>query len=221
MSAVSGLAGVSGLGSASSPQIKKDEMGQEDFLKLLVAQMKNQDPTKPMDNFQFLSQIAQFGMVDGIQNLETSFGSVADSMRQNQLVEASSLLGRKVIAESGDARLTNGGLIEGQVAVPAGARDVVVEVRSSQGTVVYSSTVPTGAQGELPFAWNGTNYDGGIMPAGQYKVSARGLVDGQMTELEVSTLQQVESITVAASGAVELSLANGEVMPLTNIKQFK
>lgn len=59
------------------------------------------------------------------------------------------------------------------------------------------------------------------MPAGQYKVSARGLVDGQMTELEVSTLQQVESITVAASGAVELSLANGEVMPLTNIKQFK
>ncbi len=117
--------------------------------------------------------------------------------------------------------MTNGGLIEGQVAVPAGARDVVVEVRSSQGAVVYSSTVPTGANGELPFAWNGTNYDGGIMPAGQYKVSARGLVGGQMTELEVSTLQQVESITVAASGAVELSLANGEVMPLTNIKQFK
>lgn len=221
MSAVSGLAGVSGLGGASSPQIKKDEMGQEDFLKLLVAQMKNQDPTKPMDNFQFLSQIAQFGMVDGIQNLETSFGSVADSVRQNQLVEASSLLGRKVIAEGGDARLTNGGLIEGQVAVPAGARDVVVEVRSSQGAVVYSSTIPTGAQGELPFAWNGTNYDGDIMPAGQYKVSARGLVGGQMTELEVSTLQQVESITVAASGAVELSLANGEVMPLTDIKQFK
>ena len=58
----------------------KSELGQEDFLALMVAQLENQDPTKPMDNNEFLSQMAQFSMVEGIENLNGSFSSVSESV---------------------------------------------------------------------------------------------------------------------------------------------
>ena len=65
--------------SNSGPQKASNDLGQPDFLKLMVAQLENQDPTKPMDNNQFLSQMAQFSMVNGIDSLNTSFGSVSDA----------------------------------------------------------------------------------------------------------------------------------------------
>ena len=54
----------------------RDKVGQDQFLELMITQLKNQDPMKPMDNGQFLSQMAQFGTVSGINDLQKSFGSL-------------------------------------------------------------------------------------------------------------------------------------------------
>ena len=64
-----------GLGLARKPEVKKEELGQDQFLKLMTTQLQNQDPFKPMENGEFLSQMAQFGTVSGIQGLQDSFRS--------------------------------------------------------------------------------------------------------------------------------------------------
>ena len=77
-----------------------NELGQADFLELMVAQLKNQDPTKPMDNSEFLSQMAQFSMVNGIEGLNTSFSSVSESILGSQGLQAATLLDRQALVDS-------------------------------------------------------------------------------------------------------------------------
>jgi hypothetical protein len=72
-------------------------MGSEDFLTLMVAQLENQDPTKPLDNMQFMGQLAQFGTVSGIQELNEAFGGLSAALGSNQALQAASLVGRDVV----------------------------------------------------------------------------------------------------------------------------
>lgn len=206
---------------AALPREAKDTLGQKDFMKLLVAQMENQDPSKPMDNFQFLSQIAQFGMVNGIQNLETSFGDVATSFRQGQVVEATNLLGRKVMSSSDTAHLGAGGTVEGEIELPGRAQNVVLEVRNPGGTLIHTSQFGGELDGTVKFGWNGTNSNGEVVPPGTYRITARGLIEGKSHAFDVKTMNTVDSVTVTAEGSVALTLANGEVTQLDGISQFK
>ncbi len=198
-----------------------DSLGQQDFLELLVAQMENQDPTKPMDNFQFLSQIAQFGMVDGIQGLQTSFGSVADSFKQSQLLQASSLLDRDVLAESNIGTFTPTDNIRGIVNVTDPTSQVTVEVRSSNGVLVDSFQLGSSNGGELAYEWDGRGRNGESLPYGQYFVHAKGLSNGEPISLSVDTLNRVESITIDEQALVSLTLTSGETVDLAAVKEIR
>ena len=73
-----------------------DVLGQSDFLKLMTTQLQNQDPMKPMESGEFFSQIAQFSLVSGVEELQTSFQQVADAMYSTQTLQASAMVGRSV-----------------------------------------------------------------------------------------------------------------------------
>ncbi len=199
----------------------KSDLGQEDFMALLVAQLENQDPGKPMDNFDFLSQIAQFGMVDGIQNLQGSFSEVADSFRTGQLIQATGLLGRQVVADSPTAMLAADGFIEGTIDVPAGSANISIEVTTANGERVWAETLPAGQAGLQPFLFEGKRSDGRELPAGSYTVSATTQVAGQTQVLTVNTLNRVESVSVDATGELSLALSNGEEVGFHSIEEFK
>lgn len=209
----------SGVSSAPT-RTPKDQLGQQDFLRLLVAQMENQDPSKPMDNFEFLSQIAQFGMVDGIQNLQTSFQGVSDSFRQGQIVQATGLLGRQIPTDSGDVYLASGGTVSGEIELPARAQNVILEVRDSGGKLIHDSQFSGELSGNVNFGWNGTNSNGEVVAPGTYRITARGQINGEAQSFVVSTMNTVDSITVAADGGVQLSLTNGEVKSLGEVTRF-
>src|SRR5690625_1502858 len=76
------------------------EIGQEDFLKLMVTQLQNQDPFSPMENGEFLAQIAQFTTATGIQELQQSFERFSSNIKTEQALQAASLVGRNVVVES-------------------------------------------------------------------------------------------------------------------------
>ena len=86
-----------------------EQMGSEDFLALMVAQLENQDPTKPMDDMQFMGQLAQFGTVSGIQDLQDSFSGLSSSLTASRALEAANLVGRRVATEGNVALLAPGG----------------------------------------------------------------------------------------------------------------
>lgn len=198
-----------------------DALGQQDFLRLLVAQMENQDPTKPMDNFQFLSQISQFGMVDGIQNLESSFESVASGFKNNQLLEATNLIDRRVAVNSELTSLSDQTPIEGSLLVEGPADNIVVEIRSAaNGDLVFSSSLGGGQRGELPFAWDGRKSDGSKASTGNYIVSGTAEFAGTQTRLDVMTINRVHGVTSSASGGINVLLESGEETDINSIKQF-
>ena len=91
---VDGSFDLSSLGLGVPAATKKTDLGQTDFLNLMMTELKNQDPTKPMDSSSFLGQLAQFGTVSGLANLQTSFDSLKTSLVSNQALQAASLVGR-------------------------------------------------------------------------------------------------------------------------------
>jgi hypothetical protein len=82
-----------------------DKLGQEQFLKLMITQLNNQDPFKPLESGEFLGQLAQFGTVSGIQDLQQSFQGLAGSMQSNQALQAAGLVGRSVYVPAQEAWL--------------------------------------------------------------------------------------------------------------------
>src|SRR3954462_4860426 len=114
----------------------KDQLGQNEFMQLMLAQLKNQDPFKAMDPSQFLGQLAQFGTVTGIQEMQTAFGTLSDSMRSSQVLDGSTMVGREVLVASEGATLQAEGSIKGAFDVPDGSTGLSLNIRDANGTLV-------------------------------------------------------------------------------------
>lgn len=168
-----------GLGSVSTDNKASKELGQEDFLKLLVAQMKNQDPSSPADNGEFLSQIAQFSMVSGIDELGVSFDGIASSMYSTQAMQAASLVGREVLTESSSAFLTPGYPIDGLMHFTEAADAVTLTITDSAGRLVESAEIGVTEEGSQIFSWPGLDAEGNQLPAGEYSFSVTAFVNGE------------------------------------------
>src|SRR5271165_6830555 len=111
-------------------------LGGTDFLTLMLAQLKNQDPTSPVDSNVFLTQLAQLSEVQGITQLNTSFTNLSNSMVGNQAMQASSLLGNQALVPSSTATLTSAGTaVTGAVGVPQTTSQVLVNVADSSGKI--------------------------------------------------------------------------------------
>src|SRR5271165_4352703 len=112
--AATGGSGASGTGAAGATTL-----GGTDFLTLMLAQLKNQDPTSPVDSNEFLGQLASLSEVQGITQLNTSFSNLSNSLSSGQAMQASSLLGHQVLAASSTGSLaTAGATLTGAVSVP-------------------------------------------------------------------------------------------------------
>lgn len=198
-----------------------EDLGQEDFLELMVAQLENQDPTKPMDNFEFLSQIAQFGTVEGIQGIEQGFADLSSVLNANQTLQAASLVGSKVVTESNLGVLPAEGTLDASIQLNGTASEVQIFVQDLSGRLIHSRTLGGAPPGELNFQWDGTTDDGGIAPAGQYRISAEAVISGQVQGASVHTHSLVESVTIDPTGAgVLLNLSGDNQVTLGEVKSF-
>src|SRR5450631_92951 len=133
-----GTPGSTGAASSATTSSSGTSLGGTDFLTLMLAQLKNQDPTSPVDSNTFLTQLAQLSEVQGINQLNTSFGSLSSSVSANQALQASSLLGHKALVASSTAQLAAAGTVTGAVNVPQTTSSVVLSVADSSGNVIRS-----------------------------------------------------------------------------------
>jgi flagellar basal-body rod modification protein FlgD len=201
---------------------KKDasDLGLETFLKLMITQLNNQDPFKPMENGEFLGQIAQFGTVSGLDKLNQSFDGLASSLTGNQALQASSLVGRQVLAPIERGYLAPGGMIAGRVDLDASASNLKVQVMDATGQLVRDLSLGTQAPGTVEFAWDGVKNDGTYAPPGAYslRVSAdRG--DGSET-LQTQLYATVDSVSLNGAQGLSLNLAGLGPLPLDQVNQI-
>jgi flagellar basal-body rod modification protein FlgD len=200
----------------------KKELGQEDFLKLLVAQLKNQDPSSPADNAEFLSQIAQFSMVSGIDKLGTSFNGIAGSFYTTQAMQASELVGRQVLVDSDAVTLEEGATTDGVLQVPEFAELVKIQVLDQSGELVKTLDPGDYRSGTSVFTWDGSNEAGDVLSEGAFTIAATALVDGTQQALPVQLYHTVDSIAVKrGDNSVELRLRNDQQVPFSHISQYR
>jgi flagellar basal-body rod modification protein FlgD len=193
--------GAAGSASQSGGTQKKDQLGQNEFLQLMLAQLKNQDPFKAMDPSQFLGQLAQFGTVTGIQEMQGAFTQLSDAMRSSQVLDGASMVGREVLVPSDEITLHAEGSVRGTIEVPEGITSLQVNIRDSAGALVRRMTLPTDS-GVQDFTWDGLADDGTRAAAGDYEIEAIASADGLSGSLEMLFSSRVNSVTIDSAGLV-------------------
>lgn len=202
-------------------------MGKNEFLELMMAQLENQDPLSPQGNTEFIAQMAQFSMVEGIQNLNQTTDTLVNSFKSSQALQASALVGRKVQVEGAAAVVKEGQGMEGALSVPPGSREMLAQILDDKGKVVkqldlsaYQSSDGSFAGGKVPFEWDGTDTEGQPVAAGTYYISANAAVAGVPTDLNTHVNVNVDSVTMGATGQISLNLSGYGTVSLAEVKEF-
>ncbi len=217
------VASVTGSTATKSNALQDSLSATEDrFLKLLVAQMRNQDPLNPLDNAQVTSQMAQLSTVSGINKLADLMQSLTSSFGQTQSLQAAGMIGRGVLTE-GSSIVLNGGAAMAGFELAGPADQVVVQIKDAAGNLIHSNNLGAQSAGVTVFQWDGTADNGSAMPAGNYRFEVQALQNGQpvqATRLSYGTVASV-SLPGAGSGAdVQLNLLNLGAVALSQIKQI-
>lgn len=157
-------------------------LGKDDFLKLLVTQLQNQDPLNPTDNTEFVAQLAQFSSLEGITNLNTSMDGISSGMSALKNSNSANLIGRSVKAEGSDFLYAGAPVTVGYDLTGAASR-VRVSVFDASGKLVRTMDAGAQASGLHDIAWDGTDNSGLNAPNGYYEftVTARDTADNAVS----------------------------------------
>ncbi len=215
----SALASLYSSGSSTSGTATRTAADTKDqFLQMLVAQMKNQDPLNPLDNAAVTSQMAQISTVEGIEKLNATMGKFTESATANA-ANSTALVGKTILTEG--SRLTwdaNTKSMQAGVALGEDASRIVVQLYNSGGQVVDTKTFTNQSAGTLTFAWTGTNNSDGTYGAGNYTMRVAA-VDALGATVDATPLNTtiVQGVT-QGNGAVRAQLANGSSIDVTDIR---
>jgi flagellar basal-body rod modification protein FlgD len=176
----SAVASATGASSASATGLQK-ALGKDDFLRLLLVQMQNQDPLSPVDNKEMLAQLAQFSSLEQLQGVSDRLDTLLLAQSSSSQLATTSLVGRSVTYLTDTVAWTGSGSVslQGSLAAPA---EVTVQIRDSTGKLVRTLALGTRSAGALELAWDGRDQSGNPVPAGTYSVSATaGIGDGAVS----------------------------------------
>ncbi|QIZ77250.1 flagellar hook assembly protein FlgD [Ferrimonas lipolytica] len=171
-------------------------LSQEDFFMLLSQQLANQDPFEPTDNDEMISQMSSFATVDGIEALNESIDDMNASLASSQALEASGLVGQKVLIPSSQTFLDETGSISGVVSVPDDGTGISVNVLDDSGQIVKTIPITEGETGNVDFTWDGTDEDGERLPAGEYTYESTGMTGGSSESIPTYAYAHVSSVTL-------------------------
>jgi len=131
----------------------KNSLGQEDFLKLMTTQLQNQDPFAPMDNGDFIAQMAQFSTVTGITEINSNLTNLGSKLEPNRVATAAQFLGHSVLVPGQVVSPDDKGEIHGVVDLPAYSNDVGLTFTNPSGEIVHSINLGSQEKGLVGFSW--------------------------------------------------------------------
>lgn len=205
------------LGLAPKAAERRKALGQDDFLRLMTEQLKNQDPLKPLESNEFLGQMAQFSSVQGIQQLNASFQALVGSVQNDQALQGASLVGHSVLVPSSSFVHAEAG-VAGEFEVPM-AGSVSFEIADASGAIVQRGSVQAGGPGSVAFRWDGRLPDGELAPPGTYTIAAR-VSAGRTTEAVTPQVSaRIDSVSLTQQGLI-LNLDGIGPKPLSAVRRI-
>ena len=158
LSAILNKLGINSSEKSNIPKAK-DQLGQEDFLKLMTTQLQNQDPFAPMENGEFIAQMAQFSTVTGITSMDESLKNVAAKLGETRIATAANMLGHSVLVPGKIARANDDGSVNGVIDLPSASTNVNVVFKSQNGEIIDTINLGNQSSGLVGFAWHGAPKD--------------------------------------------------------------
>lgn len=210
---VYGLSGVTQLAAATRNGNSIQEQ-QDRFLKLLVTQMKNQDPLNPLDNAQVTTQIAQLSTVTGIEKLNATL----EAFTRAQAFQAAGLIGRYVLAPGEFVNL-KGGAGAGGFELPTSVDNVKVAIVDANGNLVRRLDLGKQNEGVGAFQWDGTTDAGGMEPDGVYRFTVTASLNGKTVLAQPLALGEVQSVLMDSIGPA-LTVRGMGLVDLTAVRQI-
>lgn len=198
---------------------KADTLTQNDFLKLLTAQLKNQDPTAPVDATQQLTQLAQFSSVAGISDINTTLKAIQDKLGATSPNDALAYAGRSVLTAGNIAYPNASGGLQGGVELAAAATDVRVSIQSPSGAIVKSLSLGAQPQGTVKFQWDGSTDSGEPAGDGPFTVTAVASNGGARVGSTTLVWAPVSSVSLPKSGNPVLTLPGIGQVPIDQVRE--
>jgi len=197
---------------------------QSTFLQLLVTQLQNQNPTSPMDSSQMTSQLAEINEVSGISQLNTTLQSLQTQLTATQQLQASSLIGKDVLAPGTSISVSSGTASGFGVQLASAATDVTVTIKNSAGVTVQTDDLGAQSAGVIPITWNAESSSGSTVPDGTYTISvtatgAPTTTGGSATTVTATPLSvsEVTSVIQQSGGTVGVTLSSGNTVSVGSI----
>ena len=158
LSAILNKLGINSSEKSNVPKAK-DQLGQEDFLKLMTTHLQNQDPFSAMENGEFIAQMAQFSTVTGITSMDESLKNVAAKLGETRIATAANMLGHSVLVPGKIARADDDGSVNGVIDLPSASTNVNVVFKSQNGEIIDTINLGNQSSGLVGFAWHGAPKD--------------------------------------------------------------
>ena len=188
---------------------------QDRFLKLLVAQLNNQDPMNPMDNAQMTSQMAQINTVTGIQQLNQTMQSMSSQFTAMQVLQGTSMIGRTVLTEGNTLGVAADGTHTAAFDLDAQAASVKVQITTATGELVDTIDLGAGTAGRNYFTWDGKDKYSGDTSQLRYSVTA---ANGTTAVASTTLAPHAVIATSASNGSLSLELDNGDSVAYSGVK---
>jgi flagellar basal-body rod modification protein FlgD len=168
---------VSAVNGSSTPTVSSNgakTLGKDDFLKLLITQLKNQDPLNPLDQNQFLAQTAQFTSLENLQNMSTQLSEMKQLSMNSTIAQSAALLGKTVRSSGRDITLGANGAVLPFTLDRSAAVDI--DIVDTNGTTVRHVTSTALEAGPQVVSWDGRDGSGKLLSTGIYhfRVTAHG-----------------------------------------------
>ena len=193
---------------------------QNNFMKMLVAQMQNQNPLNPMDNAQFASQLAQMSQLQGIENMRASIDSFVKQVSSGRLLDQSALIGREVLAAASTVEWDGQTPVNFAVNSDAMLSNATLRITGLDGSIIDEIKLGSLGQGLQSLSWDGNTKEGLPASTGTYRIAVEGLTfDGKSGAGNVLTGAVVQSVQRVGSG-VQVQLNDGRVVGDTQIMQI-
>ncbi len=224
MTDTTGISGVDALSSyryePSSKAQGSSELGQNEFMELMIAQMENQSPLDPQDNGEFISQLAEFSSLEEMQKLTAQVESFATQYRSSQALQASAMVGRSVLVPAAEAPLGADGTISGLVELESSTGALDISIYNGSGELVKKLEMGQQLAGSVSFEWDGTNEKGEAMPYDRYVIQAQTKQGGDVSQVATLLSANVSSVSIAQAGDISLNLNGMGAIALDEVREI-
>jgi flagellar basal-body rod modification protein FlgD len=191
-------------------------LGKNEFLKLLVAQLANQDPTKPQDSSQFVAELAQFSALEQQQNAVSRLDTLLLGQATANQTSAASFIGKSITYTGGVIHLDGTGGVTGTATLATSADKVTVAIADSSGHVFRTIQLGSHGAGDLPVVWDGRDDQGNPMPQGDYSLQPAAFdADGKAIPIQLSTAGTVTG--VAFENGVPRLKVGGSLVKMSDV----